>query len=258
LMNAAALNAPIFIAAFVDACFDIGQQGLAVPSLTEINHMLAWSNAYYFIEDDTLKRGLWIPSESNGSAENLESQDEDRVASEMRWLPSQSSEQALEPSIPPVSPPSGPWAQGTWAARPETKARLKVFLCHSSGDKKAVRSLYRRLRADDFQPWLDEEDLLPGQDWEIEIPKAVRDSDIVVVCLSKGSVTKTGYVQKEIKFALDAADERPEGTVYIIPVLLEECAVPERLSKWHWVALYRYGGYKRLVASLKKRAADYK
>src|SRR5215510_12218438 len=89
---------------------------------------------------------------------------------------------------------------------------LRVFLCHSSGDKAAVRDLYHKLRTDGFDPWLDEEDLLPGQQWEREIRLAVRESEIVIVCLSRASITKTGYIQKELKFALDAAEEQPEGT----------------------------------------------
>src|SRR5690349_20632046 len=32
--------------------------------------------------------------------------------------------------------------------------RLKVFLCHSSGDKERLRELYHRLKADGFDPWL--------------------------------------------------------------------------------------------------------
>jgi hypothetical protein len=100
------------------------------------------------------------------------------------------------------------------------KRRLRAFLCHSSGDKPAVRGLYRSLRTFGIHPWLDEENLLPGQAWELEIPKAVRSSDIVIVCLSRGSVSKAGYVQKEIKFALDVADEQPEGAIFIIPLRL--------------------------------------
>ncbi|MEW6401598.1 MAG: toll/interleukin-1 receptor domain-containing protein [Chloroflexota bacterium] len=80
---------------------------------------------------------------------------------------------------------------------------LKVFLCHASGDKPPVRDLYKRLVAEGVDAWLDQEKLLPGQDWRREIPRAVREADVVVVCLSKNSITKEGYVQKEIKFALD-------------------------------------------------------
>ncbi|MGB8510750.1 MAG: toll/interleukin-1 receptor domain-containing protein [Pyrinomonadaceae bacterium] len=131
---------------------------------------------------------------------------------------------------------------------------LRVFLCHSSDDKPTVRVLYESLKSNGFGPWLDEENLLAGQDWNYEIPKAVRSSDVVVVCLSSSSGTKTGYVQKEIKIALDVVDEQPEGTIFIIPAKLEECDIPDRLKRWHWVNLYDENGYGRLIKSLQGRA----
>jgi hypothetical protein len=39
-----------------------------------------------------------------------------------------------------------------------TNRPLRVFLCHSSNDKPAVRELHQKLRAELWiQPWLDEE-----------------------------------------------------------------------------------------------------
>ncbi len=137
-----------------------------------------------------------------------------------------------------------------------TMKKLKIFLCHSSGDKPAVRGLYQRLCGEGVDPWLDEEDLLPGHDWNIEIRKAIKTIDVVVVCLSKGVIDKAGFVHKEIKIALDAADERPEGAIFIIPVKLEECNIPERLSRWHCVNLFEEKGYGRLMKALKHRAGE--
>jgi hypothetical protein len=131
------------------------------------------------------------------------------------------------------------------------RAAKLVFLCHSSGDKERVRRLYQRLMADGIDCWLDDERLLPGQDWEYEINRAISKSKFVLACLSKASVTKTGFVQKELKTALDAADRQPEGIAFLIPVRLEECEVPQRLSRWQWVDLFKEGGYERLVRGLK-------
>lgn len=136
----------------------------------------------------------------------------------------------------------------------ETSHLLKVFLCQASGDKPSVRELYKHLVAKGVDAWLDQEKLLPGQDWRLEIPRAVKEADVVVVCLSKKSITKEGYVQKEIKFALDIAEEKPEGTIFLIPARLEECTVPERLSRWQWVDLHEENGFIRLLRSLKLRA----
>jgi hypothetical protein len=137
------------------------------------------------------------------------------------------------------------------AASTKLPRQLKVFLCHASGDKPAVRDLYRRLRSDGIAPWLDEEDLLPGQDWQLEIPKAVRSSDAVIICLSRKAITKTGYVQKEIKYALDVADEKPVGAIFLIPLRLEECEVPDRLCRWQRVDFFQEKGYERLLRALR-------
>jgi hypothetical protein len=131
---------------------------------------------------------------------------------------------------------------------------LRVFLCHSSDDKQFVRELYSRLRAENVDPWLDEKKLIPGQDWQTEIQKAVRTSDIILVCLSKGAINRKGFIHKEIKYALDVADEQPEGTIFLIPLRLDECDMPERLRRWHWVNYFDEDGYERLLLALRVRA----
>ena len=136
----------------------------------------------------------------------------------------------------------------------ESIRTLNVFLCHASNDKSAVRQLYTQLQNSSVHPWLDEEELLAGQEWQVEISKAVKNSDVVIVCLSKEAINKRGFVQKELKFALDVADEQPEGTIFLIPLRLEECEVPERLRRWHWVNLFDERGYDLLIRSLQSRA----
>jgi DNA-binding response OmpR family regulator len=135
----------------------------------------------------------------------------------------------------------------------EPERALRVFLCHCSADKASVRRLFVRLRRDGFDPWLDEKKLKPGDDWQLEIKKAVRNSDVVVVCLSQNSITKSGFVQTEIKTALDVTEEKPDETVFIIPARLEFCDVPERLRRWQWVDLYAAQGYAKLIGSLRMR-----
>jgi hypothetical protein len=76
----------------------------------------------------------------------------------------------------------------------------------------------------------------------------------VLICLTGKATTKTGFIQKEIKYALDVAAEQPEGEIFLIPVKFEECAVPENLSQWHWVDLFAENGFERLVRALTVRA----
>lgn len=135
----------------------------------------------------------------------------------------------------------------------EEKRRLKVFLCHAHGDKEPVRRLYLSLVKDGIDAWLDKEKLIPGQDWRLEIEKAVHEADVVVVCLSR-QFNQEGYRQKEVRLALDTAQEKPEGEIFVIPAKLEECDRLDSLAKWHEVDLFDDRGYELLVNALKTRA----
>jgi len=140
---------------------------------------------------------------------------------------------------------------------PEAKRPLKVFLCHASQDKPLVRELSRRLVGEGWiDTWLDEKKLLPGQDWRLAIEEAVEDSDIVIICLSHNSVSKEGYVQKELRYAREMALEKPEETIFLIPLRLDECEVPRGLRFYQWVDYFgerKTDGYDSLVESLKLR-----
>lgn len=121
-----------------------------------------------------------------------------------------------------------------------------------------VRDLYRRLcREAWIDPWLDEEKLLPGQDWDLEIEKAVESSGAVIVCLSSRSVTKEGYIQKELRKVLDIALEKPEETLFIIPLRLDDCELPRRLRSWHYVDYFpadrQDWAFLRMLEALKVR-----
>jgi len=138
--------------------------------------------------------------------------------------------------------------------------KLRVFLCHSSQDKPIVRELYQRLDAEEwFDLWLDEEKLLPGHNWNLEIEKAVETTDVVIICLSNNSVTKEGYVQRELKLVLDIAMEKPEDTIFLIPLRLEDCDTPRSLRQFHradYFGANKEKSYANLVAALKQRRVN--
>jgi TIR domain len=140
----------------------------------------------------------------------------------------------------------------------ENSKSLSVFLCHSSADKALVRELCVRLESNGVQPWLDEKNLLGGQDFQQEIRRAVRASDVVVICLSNSSTTKSGFVQREIKYAMELAEEQPEGALFLIPLRLEECNVPQSLNKLHWIDYFKADGYQHLRRALDFRAQTLK
>lgn len=130
--------------------------------------------------------------------------------------------------------------------------KLIVFISHASEDNAAAKRLTKRLKEDGFDPWLDEDRLLPGQDWNLEIEKSMRESGAILLCFSQESVSKESCIQKEYKRAMRIQEEKPEGTIFVIPVRLDECELPFYLRDIQWVDYP--DGYDRLVAALNLRA----
>jgi len=132
-----------------------------------------------------------------------------------------------------------------------TTQKTNIFLIHAHNDKDTVRKLYQRLIADGINAWLDAERLQPGQDWQNEIRNAILKCDVVLVCLSRGFDRQQGYRHEELKLALEKTKFMPDDEIFIIPVRLEKCEMPESLQHLHRVDLFRPGGYKKLVSVLK-------
>ena len=133
----------------------------------------------------------------------------------------------------------------------KTTQPLHVFLVHAHSDKEVVHKLYTRLIKDGIHAWLDAENLQPGQDWQSEIRKAILKSDAVIVCLSQGFDKQHGYRHEELKIALEKAKLLIGDEIFIIPVRLEECDMPESLRHLQRVDLFKPGGFKKLLNSLR-------
>ncbi len=140
----------------------------------------------------------------------------------------------------------------------------RIFLGHASEDKQQVRELYHQLKAKGLSPWLDDVDLMPGQFWRIEIPKAIKSAAVFLACLSKTSVAKRSYVQKEFRYALSVLAEIPQESIYLIPVRLDDCQVPDlslpelelKLTDIQRVDLFEPKGVDRLIEVLKKNLGE--
>jgi hypothetical protein len=96
-----------------------------------------------------------------------------------------------------------------------------------------------------------EKDILPGEAWEPSIERAIRAADFFLPCLSTNSVNARGVIQREIKCALDIWQEKSDHDIYLIPIRLEECELPESLRRFQWVDIFEEEGWSRLVEALK-------
>ncbi|MBT7781591.1 MAG: toll/interleukin-1 receptor domain-containing protein [Anaerolineae bacterium] len=137
--------------------------------------------------------------------------------------------------------------------------KLKVFLSYASQDRPVVQEFYRQLKSEGWiDPWLDEEKIFPGQDWNMEIERAIDETDAVIVFVSSNSVNKEGYLQYELRVIFNMAKYKPDETLFILPIRLDETPMPRQFGSWQFVDAFpedrKNWAYERLLASLKLRA----
>lgn len=144
----------------------------------------------------------------------------------------------------------------------------QVFLCHAAEDKAQVQQIYLKMRATGLRPWMDKpprpfelDGILPGEQWDSRIRNEIRRSAYFIAFLSQRSVSKTGYVQREFRLALDMMAEMPTGQIFLIPALMEPCEIPDlrvdtfRLKDLQWVSLEAQG-QDVLINLLRKDATN--
>lgn len=137
--------------------------------------------------------------------------------------------------------------------RDASARKLRVFLCHVSEDKPVVRGIYQKLQSYNIYPWLDEKDLLPGENWAQLIPEVIRECDIVLLCLSHAFLTKESYGNYELRVVLEVAKRKPFNTIYHIPFRLDDCEVPSFLAEVHYASNFVPEDFNKLLIACEKR-----
>ncbi len=146
-------------------------------------------------------------------------------------------------------------ASSGYTFSPESAAH--VFVAYAVEDLASARRLCGALRAQGYAPWIDKEKLLAGQNWPRAIERAIEVSDAFVACFSPRSTGKRGQFQSELRYALECARRRPLEQEFLIPVRLEECAVPRHVSdQTQYVDLFPDWdkGIRRLARAIRKAA----
>lgn len=107
-----------------------------------------------------------------------------------------------------------------------SKSVPRVFISHSTQDKPFVRRLVEDLKRFDLKIWFDERELAIGDSIVSGISNGLKDTDYLVVVLSKSSV-RSKWVQAELNAAL--INELSDKGTFILPALIEDCVLPSLL-----------------------------
>ena len=133
----------------------------------------------------------------------------------------------------------------------------EVFISHAREDYLVAEKLYDFLTRKGYSPWLDKKKLKVGANWDYEVKKALKESNFVILLLSSTSVNKRGYVQKEFKYAVEYSESKLIDDIYLIPILLDKCKVPEPLNKFQWIEIDNENIYEEIFDSINTQREKY-
>jgi len=128
----------------------------------------------------------------------------------------------------------------------------KVFISHASEDKdRFVIDFASRLRAHGIDAWLDRWEMLPGDSLVDKLfEEGIHCATAVVIVLSTNSVDKP-WVREELNAAFV---KHVDGGTKLIPVVLDDCRVPECLAATLWERITDLTAYEqsfeRIVAAI--------
>ena len=128
----------------------------------------------------------------------------------------------------------------------------RVFIIHSHKDKEKAREITATLREMGYDPWLDEEEIVPGQNWNKAIRQAIENSAVALFLASTNTNEKESAVSNEVKVAREVLRTHDKAHSPIIPVfLMEEAKLPKELAEIHAVKLFEPDGKSKLDRGLK-------
>ena len=128
----------------------------------------------------------------------------------------------------------------------------KVFVSHASEDKdRFVNKFAAKLRENGVDAWLDKWEMLPGDSLVDKIfEEGLKEAEAVIIVLSNFSVSKP-WVREELNASI--VSKLSKGTK-IIPVILDNCNVPESLTSTLWEAISNLEEYessfRRILSSI--------
>lgn len=125
-----------------------------------------------------------------------------------------------------------------------------VFLSYSRSDAQIVDKIADDLQKEGFDLWFDRQNLVAGQNWQVQIEKAINESSFIIVFISKNSL-QSKWVQAEYRAAFE--HQQRAGGTRLIPVLLEKVELPVFLSTIQYVDFTEsyYQGMRNLIRALK-------
>jgi len=125
-----------------------------------------------------------------------------------------------------------------------------VFISYAKENRRVVEEVVKTLRRNDIFVWDDASLLLPGDNWESKIERAISSADYFLLFLSAGTIQRDGYKNRELRLALKEQSMKGPDKRFLIPLLIDKCDPPDDLRQLQWLHMWEEGWETRLLRAI--------
>ena len=132
-----------------------------------------------------------------------------------------------------------------------------AFLSYSRVDEQTANRLKSDLTKRGINIWIDKEQMLPGERWKEKVSDAIKSCEFAIICLSNKALSKEGYFHKELSEIKERDKLFPGTKIFIIPVRLDKCDIPDELHEIQTADLFENweSGIKSITKSILKNSS---
>jgi hypothetical protein len=98
---------------------------------------------------------------------------------------------------------------------------MQVFISHASADQQLAEDLATELQKAGINAWDAYRSLFPGDNWALEIGKALEASDVMLVLLTQNS-HRSQTIKRDVQYALTSGNYRGR----VLPILIDFVPLP--------------------------------
>ena len=133
---------------------------------------------------------------------------------------------------------------------------LPIFFSYSHADADRVAKFAATLRLAGFPTWIDQDQLLPGQNWFEKVGRAIDNARLAIVFLSRDAVSRPGAFLMETQDMLADRNKQGQDSIKVFVVKLEEVQTPNHLRQYVSFLAYQEDGYSALLDRLDSIAIE--
>ena len=156
------------------------------------------------------------------------------------------------PSVKLIPGPTSDSKALVFSREHQVKENRTVFFAYSMHDVEQVQRIYQLSRENGLNAWMDRYALIPGQEWKSAIRQAIRTSDAILIFISRNSFREASNLNLELRWILDENDVRAFDSRFVIPVRLDDSALPPDLASIRSIDLFADRGSEKLISVLRR------